>query len=78
MFRLRAIAASAALIGAVVCGAVPQSPISGHFTLHAIDGREVSDETYRGKWLVVYFGYTYCPDVCPTVLVRLGRALDQL
>jgi protein SCO1 len=78
VFRLRAIAASAAAIAAVVCGAAPQGSISGHFTLDALDGREVSDATYRGKWLVVYFGYTYCPDVCPTVLVRLGRALDQL
>lgn len=78
MVRMRAIAASAALIAAVVCEAAPQVSISGHFTLDALDGREVSDATYRGKWVVVYFGYTYCPDVCPTVLVRLGQALNHL
>jgi protein SCO1/2 len=52
--------------------------ISGHFTLETLDGREVSDATYRGKWLLVYFGYTYCPDVCPTVLIRIGQALNEL
>jgi protein SCO1 len=52
--------------------------ISGHFTLETLDGREVSDATYRGKWLLVYFGYTYCPDVCPTVLIRIGQAMSRL
>jgi protein SCO1/2 len=52
--------------------------ISGHFTLNGLDGKEVTDATYRGKWLVVYFGYTYCPDVCPTVLIRMGQALKEL
>jgi protein SCO1/2 len=52
--------------------------ISGHFTLETLDGQEVSDATYRGKWLLVYFGYTSCPDVCPTVLIRIGQALDKL
>lgn len=52
--------------------------ISGHFALQTLDGREVTDASYRGKWLLVYFGYTSCPDVCPTVLVRVGAALDSL
>jgi protein SCO1/2 len=52
--------------------------ISGHFTLQSLDGHEVTDSTYRGKWLLVYFGYTSCPDVCPTVLLRVGQALDSL
>ncbi len=52
--------------------------ISGHFTLNRLDGQPVTDATYRGKWLLVYFGYTYCPDVCPTVLIRIGHALKQL
>ena len=58
----------------------PSGPlsISGHFRLNKLDGQEVTDATYRGKWLLVYFGYTYCPDVCPTVLIRMGQALHEL
>src|SRR5579859_5006707 len=52
--------------------------ISGHFTLQTLNGREVTDASYRGKWLLVYFGYTSCPDICPTVLLRVGQALDAL
>ena len=55
-----------------------QTAISGHFTLDRLDGQQVTDATYRGKWLLVYFGYTYCPDVCPTVLMRFGQALKEL
>jgi len=49
-----------------------------HFTLAMLDGRTVSDESFRGKWLVIYFGYTSCPDVCPTTLTSIGKALDAL
>ena len=52
--------------------------ISGHFTLQTLDGREVTDAAYRGKWLLVYFGYTSCPDICPTTLLRVGQALQSL
>ena len=52
--------------------------ISGHFTLQTLDGREVTDAAYRGKWLLVYFGYTSCPDICPTTLLRMGQALQTL
>lgn len=52
--------------------------IAGHFALEGLDGREVTDASYRGRWLLVYFGYTYCPDICPTVLLRVGQALDAL
>ncbi|MEJ0067302.1 MAG: SCO family protein [Caulobacteraceae bacterium] len=38
-------------------------------------GRPVSAE---GKWSVVFFGYTYCPDFCPTTITTLGKAMDQL
>jgi len=57
--------------------AVPFS-IDGHFSLTRVDGREVTDADYRGKWLIIYFGYTYCPDVCPTVLAQIGSALEDL
>jgi protein SCO1/2 len=52
--------------------------IGGHFTLATPDGRVVTDATYRGKWLLIYFGYTFCPDACPTALGAIGTALDRL
>jgi protein SCO1/2 len=56
----------------------PESSIAGHFALDAPDGSTVTEATFRGKWLVVYFGYTSCPDVCPTVILRIGQALSAL
>jgi protein SCO1/2 len=61
--------------GSISLGA-PQ--IGGPFTLTDGDGRQVTDETYRGKWLVIYFGYTYCPDACPTGLSNIGAAMKLL
>lgn len=52
-------------------------PAGGDFTLSAIDGPH-SLADYRGRIVVVYFGYTFCPDVCPTSLSLLGEALNQL
>src|SRR5260221_10786269 len=52
--------------------------IGGSFTLGAADGRTVTDQTYRGKWLLIYFGYTFCPDACPTALNNMSEALDNL
>lgn len=52
--------------------------IGGPFTLVADDGRTVTDRTYRGKWLLVFFGYTHCPDVCPATLNTIAAALRQL
>jgi protein SCO1/2 len=60
---------------------VPQSAgaaIGGPFTLIDQDGKTVTDEDFRGQYMLVYFGYTYCPDVCPTSLSIVGRALDIL
>ena len=52
--------------------------IGGPFTLVATNGEDVSDETYRGKWLLIFFGYTFCPDACPTALNNISVALDKL
>src|SRR5215472_16543699 len=54
------------------------SAIGGPFTLTAADGRTVTDQTYSGKWQLIYFGYTSCPDACPTALNNMGVALDRL
>jgi protein SCO1/2 len=52
--------------------------IGGPFTLTAPDGTTVTDQTYRGKWLLVYFGYTFCPNTCPTTLLEIATALKKL
>lgn len=52
--------------------------IGGPFQLTDHDGKAVTDETYRGKYMLVYFGYTFCPDVCPTSLSLMADALDML
>jgi protein SCO1/2 len=52
--------------------------VGGPFTLIAPDGTAVTDATYRGKWLLVFFGYTSCPDLCPTTLIEIGHALKAL
>jgi len=52
--------------------------IGGPFTLVATNGQNVSDQTYRGKWVLIYFGYTYCPDACPTALNSISVALEKL
>jgi protein SCO1/2 len=56
----------------------PALQLGGPFTLTAPDGRVVTDKDFHGKWLIVYFGYTYCPDACPTALSDITAALAQL
>jgi protein SCO1/2 len=53
-------------------------PIGGPFALTDQTGKPVTDEDYRGKYLLVFFGYTYCPDVCPTTLNDLAETMDLL
>ncbi len=52
--------------------------IGGPFTLTDGAGRTVTDRSFRGKYMLVYFGYTFCPDVCPTTLTEVADALDKL
>jgi cytochrome oxidase Cu insertion factor (SCO1/SenC/PrrC family) len=52
--------------------------IGGPFTLTDGSGQPVTDKTYRGKYMLVYFGYTFCPDVCPTTLNDVAQAMDKL
>jgi protein SCO1/2 len=52
--------------------------IGGPFTLEDGNGKPVTDRDFRGKYMLVYFGYTHCPDVCPTTLTAVADALDKL
>jgi protein SCO1/2 len=58
--------------------AAPPKGSSVHFTLTATDGTSVTEQSYRGKWLAIYFGYTFCPDICPTTMMELAQAFQAL
>lgn len=52
--------------------------IGGPFTLVDQNGITRTDADFRGRYMLIYFGYTYCPDICPTALMRNSDALDIL
>ncbi len=52
--------------------------VGGAFTLTNQEGVTVTDEDFRGGYTLIYFGYTYCPDLCPTELQTITFALDEL
>src|SRR5436853_1443434 len=94
MLRSFVIAAALMLAGIAAVAAPPQSsrsaaelmdavmwnrePIGGPFALIDQSGKPRTDKDFRGKLMLVYFGFTYCPDVCPTDLQNIGLALDEL
>lgn len=52
--------------------------IGGDFALTASDGRTVRWDDFAGKYRIVYFGYAYCPDICPTDMQRVAQGLKVL
>jgi len=52
--------------------------VGGPFSLIDHTGRRVTDKDFRGRYMLVYFGFTYCPDVCPSGLQVIAAALQQL
>ncbi len=52
--------------------------VGGPFQLVDQDGKPVTEAMLKGKWTAVFFGFTYCPDVCPTTLAALGQTQDLL
>jgi protein SCO1/2 len=52
--------------------------VGGPFTLVAHDGKTVTEQSFAGEFLLVFFGYVFCPDVCPTTLAEVSRTLDLL
>ena len=86
MERRKLLLAPAGVLGLGLAGAAfvtmrrpdSASGIGGPFRLRAADGREVTEADFRGRWMLVYFGYTRCPDACPTALQDMANALDML
>ncbi len=52
--------------------------VGGPFALTDHHGRAVTEQDFRGRYMLVYFGYTWCPDVCPTDLLVMSQAVDLL
>jgi protein SCO1/2 len=57
---------------------LPILPIGGNFTLTDQDGKPFTLESLRGKVVLIFFGYTMCPDACPTTLSKLSSAYARL
>jgi len=55
-----------------------REPVGGPFELTDHTGKVRTENDFRGKLMLVYFGFTYCPDICPTDLQQIGLALDKL
>ena len=74
------------LVAAALLGACRGDPgpaplqgasMGGAFALTDQNGRRVSDRDFAGKYRLIYFGYTFCPDVCPTDLQKIGVAMRR-
>jgi cytochrome oxidase Cu insertion factor (SCO1/SenC/PrrC family) len=63
------------LMDAVMWG---KEPIGGPFSLIDHTGKPRTDADFRGKLMLVYFGFSFCPDVCPTDLMAIGQVVDKL
>ena len=55
-----------------------QALIGGPFELVGKDGKTVTDKDFRGRYMLVFFGFTHCPDICPAELQVMSAALDEL
>jgi cytochrome oxidase Cu insertion factor (SCO1/SenC/PrrC family) len=55
-----------------------EATVGGPFTLTDQHGVEVTEQDFAGRYMLVYFGYTYCPDICPLSLANMTQAVDLL
>ncbi|MBD8619542.1 SCO family protein [Sphingomonas sp. CFBP 13728] len=81
---LRFLLIPALTLSACTASAPPAKPplegarIGGAFTLTDQNGKTVTEQAFAGKYRIMYFGYTFCPDVCPTDVQAIGAAVKRL
>lgn len=81
--RLRTILSLSLALALAACSGRSEEPplkgaaIGGPFTLTNQDGRQVTEQDFAGRYRLIYFGFTHCPDVCPTDLAVIGQALRR-
>eukprot|EP00546_Thalassionema_frauenfeldii_P014830 CAMPEP_0178908386 /NCGR_PEP_ID=MMETSP0786-20121207/7895_1 /TAXON_ID=186022 /ORGANISM="Thalassionema frauenfeldii, Strain CCMP 1798" /LENGTH=314 /DNA_ID=CAMNT_0020580285 /DNA_START=97 /DNA_END=1041 /DNA_ORIENTATION=+ len=59
-------------------GGAGKPAIGGPWSLIDLDGNLVTNKTFEGKWLLLYFGFARCPDICPSEMLKVGRVMDML
>jgi protein SCO1/2 len=55
-----------------------KAALGGPWVLVDHDGLPRTDASYRGKFTLLYFGFSYCPDICPSELVKIGKVMDEM
>lgn len=89
MNRNRLMVLAVCIVGVLVAGALivqsgvfhpapKPAAVGGPFQLVDYDGKPTDESVLKGKWSAMFFGFTYCPDVCPGTLQALATASDQL
>lgn len=61
-----------------IIGTTGQARVGGPFELVKHTGETVTDKDFRGRYMLIYFGFTYCPDICPSSLQLMTTALEDL